>query len=134
MIARGSSGTGIVRKDGEILPYLESFGGDKDKFALMLSAVFSEPEIYKCQIKRLMAHSSELAELYGDKRVNLAIIDSANCQNTVLISSLDNYNAAVSNTALNFENSISSQNLLNEVYSKAKELENENKLLSCKMF
>ena len=48
-----------VEKDGERL----YFEGD----ALMYAAIFSEPEVYECQIKRLMQRVKNLALLYRDK-------------------------------------------------------------------
>ncbi|MBU0894366.1 MAG: hypothetical protein KKF48_04770 [Nanoarchaeota archaeon] len=40
--------------------------------ALMYAAIFAEPEIYECQVKRLMQRTSELAILYKDKATFIA--------------------------------------------------------------
>ena len=48
-----------VEKDGERM----HFEGD----ALMYAAIFADPEIYECQLKRLMKRTGHLALLYGDK-------------------------------------------------------------------
>lgn len=49
---------GEVKKDGETL----YFTGN-----LIYGAIFSDPEIYECQTKRLMKRTSQLASLYWDK-------------------------------------------------------------------
>lgn len=48
-----------VEKDGERM----YFNGD----ALMYAAIFSDPEVYECQLKRLMQRTRHLALLYRDK-------------------------------------------------------------------
>ncbi len=48
-----------VEKDGERI----HFEGD----TLMYAAVFADPEIYECQLKRLMKRTGHLALLYEDK-------------------------------------------------------------------
>lgn len=40
--------------------------------ALLYAAIFSEPELYECQVKRLMKRTSELALLYDAKSENVA--------------------------------------------------------------
>ena len=50
---------GSVERQGEIV-YFETD-------ALMYGAIFSEPEIYECQIKRLMKRESELINIYNEK-------------------------------------------------------------------
>ncbi len=52
-------GEGVVKKRGE----KAHFVGD----ALMYGAIFSDKENYECQIKRLMARTKELAEIYMEK-------------------------------------------------------------------
>lgn len=48
-----------VQKNGKIMYY----EGD----ALIYGAIFSEPQIYECEVKRVMQKTSELAELYLEK-------------------------------------------------------------------
>ena len=76
------------------------FIGDSLDFtdnALMYSAIFSSPEVYECQLKRLMKRIDKLSELYVLKA---GIISQKGC-NTNLISEL----AQLSNSAINLESS-----------------------------
>lgn len=54
---------GVVEKDGESVYFDE---GDN---ALMYAGIFSEKEVYECQLKRLMLRIKELSLLYADKEV-----------------------------------------------------------------
>jgi len=54
-----SYGGGTVEKDGETMRF--------ETDALMYAAIFSEPDIYECQLKRLMLRTENLALLYFDK-------------------------------------------------------------------
>jgi hypothetical protein len=58
-----SGGKGILEKGSENL----EFGGD----ALMYAAIFSDKELYECQLSRLMKRTKELAMLYKDKSIRL---------------------------------------------------------------
>lgn len=55
-----------VRKDGKTIYYTESIEDDRDddRYALLYGAIFSEPDNYECQVKRLMKRTSELSEVY----------------------------------------------------------------------
>jgi hypothetical protein len=48
-----------VFKDGKTVFY--------EDYSLLYGAIFSEPEVYECQVKRLMKRASELALLYSSK-------------------------------------------------------------------
>ena len=48
-----------VRRNGTTLFF--------DDDALMYAAIFSEPSIYECQVRRLMGRTSELSKIYIDK-------------------------------------------------------------------
>ncbi len=70
-------------------------GQDKIYFeedALMYAAIFSSPEIYKCQVQRLMKRTKSLAEIYLEKEL---IVSQKNCDSALagdlnlLISSLE---------------------------------------------
>ena len=50
---------GFVEKNGKRIYFIGN--------ALMYGAIFSEPDIYECQVKRLMARTAELALIYSDK-------------------------------------------------------------------
>lgn len=58
--------SGVVEKDGE-MTYFTGIGNDKR--ALMYAAIFSDKEVYECQIKRLMMRVSEISLLYRDKEL-----------------------------------------------------------------
>lgn len=60
---------GYVLRDGKKLYYVEN---------LVYAAIFSSPDIYECNVKRLMAKQKELSEVYFGK--SLVIIRS-NCEN-----------------------------------------------------
>lgn len=62
-------GLKTVEKEGEVLYYDDSFGTDKN--ALLFAAIFSNPDEYRCQIRRLAAKAENLAELYLTKSINL---------------------------------------------------------------
>src|SRR3990167_9332942 len=54
-------------------------GEDKSYFeedALMYAAIFSDKEIYECQVKRLMKRTKQLAELYKEKEL---LVSQKNC-------------------------------------------------------
>ncbi len=61
--------------------------------ALMYGAIFSEPEIYKCQVERLMKRTKQLAEIYLEKEL---LVSQKNCESNLagdlnsLIGSLEN--------------------------------------------
>ena len=61
------------------------FEGD----ALMYAAVFSEPEVYECQVKRLMQRVKNLASLYNDK-ANF-IYQKSGCQSNLDLLTLSNF-------------------------------------------
>jgi hypothetical protein len=70
-----------VEKNGKKL----YFEGD----ALMYAAVFSEPEVYECQVKRLMQRVKNLALLYKDK-ANF-ISQKSSCQSNLDLLKLINF-------------------------------------------
>lgn len=51
-----------VMKDNEDLYYLKSL--EDDPYAMMYAAIFSDPENYKCQARRILAHASKLVDLH----------------------------------------------------------------------
>ena len=105
--------SGTVRKEKKVLYYQGS---------LLYGAIFASPEIYECQVKRLMKRASELALLYNDKTQSLA---SAGC-NSNLGSELVFY----ANNTFSFNSSLQ----LRTLGSLSEELEGRNKLLSCKLW
>lgn len=53
-----------VKKNGSIM----YFGG-ADETALMYAAIFSDSNVYECQVKRLMSRVGEISSLYMDKEL-----------------------------------------------------------------
>jgi len=54
-------GSGYVEKQGEKLYFVSD--------ALMYAAIFSDFDVYECQLKRLMQRIEELSLIYGDKAI-----------------------------------------------------------------
>lgn len=81
---RVNYGAGYIRKDGEVV----YFHGD----ALMYAGIFSDTELYECQLKRLMQRVEQLALLYRDKA---NFVESRGCETdlklTELISKADGF-------------------------------------------
>jgi hypothetical protein len=92
------------------------FEGD----ALMYAAIFSSPENYECQIKRLMKRVSSLSQLYSDKA---AFISSNGCNSNLNLLSLINL-------ANNLENSQEISLIVNDV----EKIQKENDLAECKLW
>ncbi len=86
--------------------------------ALMYGAIFSEPEIYKCQVERLMKRAGSLAEIYLEKEL---IVSQKNCESNLagdlnsLISSLENVkDYRIINRVAELVNRIKEKNNYNE--------------------
>ena len=58
--------SGIVEKDGKDMYFT---GTGEDAKALMYAAIFSNKEVYECQLKRLMMRLKEISLLYMDKEM-----------------------------------------------------------------
>lgn len=91
---------------------------------LVYGAIFASPEIYECQVKRLMKRSSELAHLYAAKT---EFLETQGCGSNlapdlVLFSSVSQIN--------NDENSFK----LQEITLFSETIRRRNDLLSCKLF
>ncbi|MEK6894066.1 MAG: hypothetical protein AABX10_01235 [Nanoarchaeota archaeon] len=105
----------VVTKDGNDMYY----EGD----SLMLAAIFSDYEIYECQISRLMKRASELGVVYSKKAV---YIEGSGCSNN-LVSDLQSFVLATNVT--------SSRDFARQVMPIAEDLERRNNDLgSCKVF
>ncbi|MEK6926835.1 MAG: hypothetical protein AABX11_00230 [Nanoarchaeota archaeon] len=103
---------GRVKKDGKSVFFM----GD-----LIYPAIFSDNEVYECNLKRLNEKKSNLAKLYSEK--SLVISSQSGCS-SALQAPLMQY---ASMAYLNSRD-------LSSVYSSAKELERMNKPLSCKLW
>lgn len=91
--------------------------------SLMLAAIFSDPELYECQLKRLMKRASELGVVYSKKSIYL---EGNGCSNN-LISDLQSFILTT--------NISSSRDFARQVMPIAEELNRRNNELgSCKVF
>lgn len=97
------------------------YSDDKEN-ALLYGAIFSDPGIYECQVKRLMKRASELALLYRAKSETLSPRGcSSNLESDLII---------YSNQTSAFNSSIA----LDGIKYSADELGRRNNALSCKLF
>lgn len=93
--------------------------------SLIYGAIFSQEDIYECQVKRLMKRASEVALLYNAKSESVA--SRASGCSSELQGDLMTYAAITAQT--------NSSSELTEVYFLAQELENKNKRMSaCKLW
>ena len=91
--------------------------------SLMYSAIFSEKEIYECQLKRVMQRAEQLSLLYVDKA---EFISREEC-NTNLNQELLELN--------NLENNFrSSENFNNNIINLVNKIETRNKIAECKLW
>ena len=100
---------------------------DKDKFyfeedSLMYAAIFSDKEIYECQVERLMKRAKQLAELYKEKEL---LLSQKNCAGELavdldlLISSLEN---------------AEDYRVINDVADLVEEIKNKNEYTECALW
>lgn len=93
-----------------------------DSPALLYASIFSDPEIYECQIKRLMKRTSELSWLYYSKSTFLT---PKGCS-----SNLELELSSYANKTFSINNSFN----LRDVYSISQNIRRKNNDLSCKLF
>ncbi|MBS3094813.1 hypothetical protein J4474_04055 [Candidatus Pacearchaeota archaeon] len=106
---------GYVEKNGEQMSYAGN--------ALMIAAIFSEKEIYECQVKRIMKRISSLAIIYSEKS---KLISKNGC-GTNFGSELINF----ARTA----GGITSSSQINSIMENAKVLEDTNQNLGeCRLW
>ena len=55
-----------INNRGTIIYYVES-SREHDPYTLLYAAIFSDPDTYTCQVKRLMSHASKLTDIYYSK-------------------------------------------------------------------
>lgn len=89
--------------------------------ALMYSAIFSDKEIYECQLKRLMKRTAQLSLLYKDKAS--IIQQKTGCSSNLELSIL--YNIAI-----NLQNS----NGISSVNSVAEDIKDKNEQAMCRLW
>ena len=91
--------------------------------ALMYSAIFSEKEIYECELKRVMQRGEQLASLYIDKA---EFISREGCSTNLNQDLLE-----LSNLERGFSGS---ENFNNHMISLAESIEKRNKIAECKLW
>lgn len=107
----------------ETLIYEDSFD-DNDKYALLYAAIFSDPQIYRCQVTRIMQRASQLATLYSKKS---DFITQKGCRSSPLLpAALNAYKTKISSSINNFN--------LKSIAEEAKSLEEKNAALNCRLF
>lgn len=105
---------GIVNKSGNTT----IFYGD----ALMYGAIFSDKEIYECQLKRLMERATQLSSLYMQKGNTIA---QAGCSSG-LTSDLSSFSSLT--------NSFSSSQDINNLIFSINQMEQKNDMTTCKLW
>jgi len=103
---------GYVEKDGEMI----YFEGD----SLMYAAIFTDPEIYECQLKRLMKRTGHLALLYKDKA---SFISRKGCYSNLNLLALSN-----------FANSLENSQDIESMVSLVEDIKDKNDLADCKLW
>lgn len=107
----------VISSDGE-KRYVESTERN-DKFALLFAAIFSDKEIYDCQVNRLGLRADKLADLY---RLKSSYLTQKGCSSAPLLpSALQIYQSSVSRDILSSEN-------------QAEDLRLTNANLNCRLF
>lgn len=110
-----SEGTFIVEKNGKKL----HFYGD----TLMYAAIFSEPEVYDCQLKRVMQRAEQLLEIYNEKEI---LISGQGC-NSNMASDLNSLKSSL----ISFKESTG---LNDALIKKVEDIQNKNERLRCKLW
>lgn len=112
-----------VTKNRQTVYFESSFSGRLEEEGLIYAAIFSDPEIYECQLKRVMARSAALSEILVDKSERLS---TENCGSLSLVSDLEEF----AGLARNMETSRD----IRLIKSAAEELKEKNDGLNCKLF
>ncbi|HLD38027.1 MAG TPA: hypothetical protein VJA20_01145 [Candidatus Nanoarchaeia archaeon] len=100
-------------------------GEDKSYFeedALMYAAIFSDKEIYECQVKRLMKRTKQLAELYKEKEL---LVSQKNCAGELAVD-LDLLIG-------NLENA-KDYKIINDVSDLVEDIKNKNEYSKCALW
>lgn len=91
---------------------------------LLYAAAIASPELYECQVKRMLKRGAELAELYEGKSALVAARSVQGCSSS-LQSGLQGYSSLAKNA---------SSRDLDRIYGMALELERENKATVCPLW
>lgn len=90
--------------------------------SLMYAAIFSNPEIYECQFRRLMQRGSQLSQIYLEKANFVSREECSPNLNSELLS------------LANLENNIDSSRSLNQIVDVAEEAGSKNEIADCKLW
>lgn len=96
---------------------------DEEDNSLLFAAIFTDPLLYECQVKRLMKRTGELALLYASKS---DFLSTKGCTSTALQSELITY--------ANLTASMNSTLSLSSIKRLSDNLKEENKPLDCPLF
>jgi hypothetical protein len=106
-------GSKVVRKNNKNLYFYSD--------SLMYAAIFSSPEIYECQLKRLMNRTKQLSFIYKDKAI--LVKDNAKCSSNLnlfsLINSLDDLKSSAN---------------LNSISVIVEEINKKNDMANCRLW
>jgi len=111
--------------------YYEVSFDDTDPYALLYAAIFSEPGLYECQVRRLMSKASKLANLYEEKVQHL--------QNNPFYSGQCNFDTVdfllYKNSAFNLASPSSNLQGIKNLRDLARfDIEDNNDPLHCKLY
>jgi len=107
---------GIVTKNKQNVVY--------EGYALMYAAIFSDPDVYECQIERLMKRASSLALIYRQKALTMSA-RTEGC-GSALEENFANYAQIAS--------AINKSAAMGDILSSSGILKEANDAVSCKMF
>jgi len=105
---------GTVEKDGNEVDFLAD--------ALMYAAIFSDKEVYECQLRRIMKRTESLTSLYSEKS---SFVAQQNCN-----SDLEAELLLLKDLTGNYADS----SILFQIEGVAEQLENKNNLARCKLW
>jgi len=83
-----------VIKNGKNLYYVLS-SEEHDPYAMLYAAIFSDPDNYDCQVKRLMAHASKLVDIYYQKSNYIYLRSATGCNGPEIRSALQSLNTTL---------------------------------------
>ena len=105
--------------------------GDKElyfyTYSLMYAAIFSNPEIYECQLKRLLMRTRILTTLYREK---LVLSSFSNCQNYLA----QDLNSFESQIRVYLNNKDSTSVSLKGIFDFSREIYLKNKYSNCRLW
>lgn len=124
VIVNDQNNQGKVSKGAINLDYIKPSG--PDKYGMMYAAIFSDPDIYNCQLRRISARASELSAAYLEEARLLSVSPSPCASGLIL--PLDLYNSKF----LAF--SAGDLTDLNELSQAAENARSVNEVISCNLW